>query len=69
MIVDTVLAWRHVAPGLCYAALALAGIVLWLDDAAALYMVGASAAVMLAIGIHNAWDSAVWIASDHPDET
>jgi hypothetical protein len=61
-------AWRHVAPGLDYVALFIAGIVVWLDDALALYIMGASATVMLFIGVHNAWDTAVWIAAEHPEE-
>ena len=61
-------AWRHVAPGLDYVALLLTAIVVWLDDAAAMYIVGASAVGMLFIGIHNAWDTAVWIAAEHPQE-
>ena len=61
-------AWRHVAPGLDYVALFVAGIVVWIDDALALYMLGAAAMVMLFIGVHNAWDTAVWIAADHRED-
>jgi hypothetical protein len=63
-------AWRHIAPGFDYVALFIAGIVVWVDDVVALYMLGACAVVMLFIGIHNAWDTAVWIAAtEHPDES
>jgi len=61
-------AWRHVAPGIDYVALFVAGVVVWLNDALALYLVGATAVVMLFIGVHNAWDTAVWIAAEHPED-
>jgi hypothetical protein len=60
--------WRHIAPGLDYVALIVAGILVWTDAAAAMYVVGAAASVMLFIGIHNAWDTAVWIAADHSED-
>jgi hypothetical protein len=57
--------WRSVLPVLGYAGIVAAAPLLWWDSAAALYVVGAVALLFLALGIHNAWDAAVWIASDH----
>lgn len=57
--------WRSVLPGLGYAGIITAAPLLWWDAAAALYVVAAAALLFLAVGIHNAWDAAVWIASDH----
>jgi hypothetical protein len=57
--------WRSVLPCWGYAGLLAAAPVLWWDTAAALYIVAAAALLFLALGIHNAWDAAVWIASDH----
>ncbi len=59
--------WRHVFPVKAYLGICIAGPLLYADAAVALYLVAAAELVMLAAGIHNAWDSAVWIASDHSD--
>jgi hypothetical protein len=57
--------WRTILPVFAYGAVFLAAVVLWSDADAALYLSAASALLLLYAGIHNAWDSALWIASDH----
>ena len=58
--------WNAVLPTLCYLALLLAGVWALRHAAAALYLIGAAALTMLFIGIHNAWDLAVWITVERP---
>jgi hypothetical protein len=60
--------WNAVLPTLCYLALLLAGVWALRQPAAALYMVGAAALTLLFIGIHNAWDVAVWVTVERPPE-
>jgi len=58
--------WNTVLPLVCYLGLAVAGGLVLLRPSAALYGVGTAALVLLFIGIHNAWDIAVWITAGHP---
>jgi hypothetical protein len=58
-------AWHVAMPLGAYASLAAAGGVLLRSPAVALDMVAAGSLLLLFIGIHNAWDSAVWIATGH----
>jgi hypothetical protein len=60
--------WNSVLPTLCYLALLLAGVWALRQPAAALYIVGAVALTLLFIGIHNAWDVAVWVTVERPPE-
>jgi hypothetical protein len=60
--------WNAVLPTLCYLALLLAGVWALRQPAAALYIVGAVALTLLFIGIHNAWDVAVWVTVERPPE-
>jgi hypothetical protein len=55
--------WHVAMPLVAYLSLAVAAGVLLRSPAPALDLVGAGALLLLFIGIHNAWDSAVWIAS------
>jgi hypothetical protein len=57
--------WRHILPALGYLGCLLAGPLVYANADLALYLVAASTLVILFAGIHNAWDSAVWISSDH----
>ena len=59
-------AWHVAMPVAAYAALAVAGVVLLLRPVAALDLVAATSLLLLFVGIRNAWDSAVWIASKGP---
>src|ERR1700733_2237820 len=58
--------WIAVLPTLCYLALLMAGALALRHAVAALYLVGASALTLLFIGVHNAWDLAVWITVERP---
>ena len=58
--------WYSIVPLVAYGCLLAASIVLWRHPAPALYAVGAAALVLLYVGIHNAWDSAVWLAVERP---
>jgi hypothetical protein len=58
--------WNASVPLLCYLALLVAGVWALRQPAAALYVVGAVALTLLFVGIHNAWDLAVWITVERP---
>jgi hypothetical protein len=54
--------WHAVLPTLGYGLLLVSGILEWRHRAAALYVVAATSLLLLYVGIHNAWDAAVWMA-------
>ena len=54
-------AWNVLLPTLAYGALLVLAILLWRWPARSLYGVGAVSVFLLFIGIHNAWDIAVWM--------
>jgi hypothetical protein len=58
--------WNATLPSLCYLALLIAGVWALRQPAAALYVIGAGALTLLFVGIHNAWDLAVWITVERP---
>jgi hypothetical protein len=51
-------------PMLAYAALLIAGALCWAYPTRALYLVAGASLVLLFIGIHNTWDTAVWIRTE-----
>jgi hypothetical protein len=55
--------WHGALPLGAYGALLVLGLVFERSADAALYGVGGVALLLLFIGIHNAWDAAVWIAT------
>ena len=55
--------WHVALPFVAYASLVAAAITLLRRPAPALDIVAAAALLILFIGIHNAWDAAVWIAA------
>jgi len=55
--------WHVVLPVVAYASLVAAAVALSRRPALALDVVAAAALLLLFIGIHNAWDAAVWIAA------
>lgn len=55
--------WHVALPLVAYASVAAAAGVLRRWPAVALDMVAAASLLLLFIGIHNAWDAAVWIAA------
>jgi hypothetical protein len=59
--------WNATLPLLCYLALlASAGALSLRQPVLALYLIGAAALTLLFVGIHNAWDLAVWITVERP---
>jgi len=60
--------WYLSLPFVGYGGVLLAGILLAARAAAGLYVVAAAVLVLLFIGIHNAWDSAIWISTRRPAE-
>jgi hypothetical protein len=54
--------WHSALPLAGYAALFLAAIMLGRNPARSLFAIGGTALLLLFIGIHNAWDSVVYIA-------
>ena len=54
------LVWHFSLPVLAYGTTFGAGAAAWSSPDVSLYMVGGSMVALLIIGIHNAWDSAVW---------
>ena len=55
--------WHVVLPAIAYVALVVASVRLTRDLAASLFEIGVVTLLLLFIGIHNAWDAAVWMAS------
>ena len=54
--------WHTALPLISYAALLATGILLPRDPATCLFVIGATALLLLFIGIHNAWDAVTYIA-------
>lgn len=55
--------WHSGLPLVAYICLTVAGVTLARRPAAALYVVAATALLLLFIGIHNAWDAALFISA------
>jgi hypothetical protein len=58
--------WNATLPWLCCLALLSAGPMVTRHPVEALYLVGIVTLAMLFIGVHNAWDLAVWITAERP---
>jgi hypothetical protein len=58
--------WNATLPSLCCLSLLAAGALVIGHAVQALYLVGAVTLAMLFIGVHNAWDLAVWITAERP---
>jgi hypothetical protein len=54
--------WHAALPLIAYATLLVAAVFLQRDPVPSLFMVGGTALLLLFVGIHNAWDSVVYIA-------
>jgi hypothetical protein len=54
--------FHAVLPFIAYAALLAAAFFLWSYPTVALFVVGGVALLLLFVGIHNAWDAAVYVA-------
>jgi hypothetical protein len=55
--------WFMFLPALAYAFDLIAGVSLWRAPGVALNLAGGGAMLLLLVGIHNAWDSAVWMVA------
>jgi hypothetical protein len=58
--------WNASLPLMCCLALLAAGVMVISHAMAAMYLVGVVTLAMLFIGVHNAWDLAVWITAERP---
>jgi hypothetical protein len=58
--------WNATLPSLCYLGLLVAGVLALQRTALALYIIGAAALTLLFVGVHNAWDLAVWVTVEGP---
>jgi hypothetical protein len=58
--------WNATLPSLCCLSLLAAGVMVLNYAVPALYLVGVVTLAMLFIGVHNAWDLAVWITAERP---
>ncbi len=54
--------WHMAFPLVSYTALVVAAIVLPVNPALALFVIGAATVLLLFIGIHNAWDTVTYVA-------
>ena len=54
--------WHTILPLVAYLSLAASAYFLWHGGDNWLYCVGADALLLLYVGIHNAWDTATWMA-------
>jgi hypothetical protein len=58
--------FHGVAPALCYVGLLVAAIALHAETELALYLIASATLVLLFVGIHNAWDVALYSAINMP---
>jgi hypothetical protein len=61
--------WNVILPVLAYLLMLAAAFITWHHTAAALYTVAASTLALLFIGIHNAWDIAVWMTLSRSEKS
>jgi hypothetical protein len=60
--------WFVLLPASAYACDLVAGVSVWSARDFALNLAGGSAMLLLMVGIHNAWDSAVWMVAHEPPD-
>ena len=56
--------WHNILPFIAYAGVGVAGALLTVHPVGMLFMVAAMTLLMLFIGIHNAWDTVMFLATD-----
>ena len=54
--------WHTILPTIAYAAVAFAAIVLHIDHSTGLFVIAGATLLLLFVGIHNAWDTAAYVA-------
>jgi len=52
--------WNVVLPGAVYGTLLVIGFLIWRRPEECLYAAAAACVLLMIVGIHNAWDIAVW---------
>ena len=60
--------WFVFLPAGAYASALVAGVTVWSAPGASLVIAGGSAMLLLLIGVHNAWDSAVYMIANPPPD-
>ena len=58
--------WHVTFPLIAYVTLLVAALLLWRAPPQCLLVIAATALLLLFIGIHNAWDAVIYIATQHP---
>jgi hypothetical protein len=58
--------WFALLPAVAYAGTLVAGATVWGAPGASLDIAGGSAMLLLLVGVHNAWDAAVWMVANPP---
>jgi hypothetical protein len=58
--------WFMILPLVAYLSVLVAGVLVWTGSAAGLYLTGAAVLLLLFTGVHNAWDSAVYLGIRQP---
>lgn len=53
--------WNAILPCLCYLSMFDSAALLVMRPTTALYVIGATALILVFVGIHNVWDMAVWL--------
>jgi hypothetical protein len=61
--------WHVALPAIAYGALLAAGCLIWSRLTLSLYGIAAASLLLLFIGIHNAWDIAVWQSVHKQDDS
>ena len=61
--------WHTMLPFTAYAAICGAALKLQNHPTGALFLIGGATLLLVFIGIHNAWDTVVWIATQGPSGT
>lgn len=61
--------WNAILPALVYGGFLILSFLVWRRPAQSLFAVAALSLLMLFIGIHNAWDLAVWMTMKKRDGT
>jgi hypothetical protein len=59
--------WHYCLPALAYLSMAIAGASAWSAPTTTLRILAGAILLLLVIGIHNTWDSAIWIVINRPE--
>jgi hypothetical protein len=59
--------WNVILPGIAYGGLLVMALLIWRYPEFTLYAIAAISMLLLFVGIHNAWDIAVWMSLKRQD--